>query len=259
MFRLESLESIVGLVTIVVAYFLVVTISGWFRAWAAVQMGDDTPAHMGFLKVSPLRNIDPFGFISMILLGFGWGRYIPIMPFNITGQFRKLKIFVALFADFFANLALGIVSLISLILYFGADILRISVPMMFLNSLNISNSASIFDYIASLGFIKSIGFVKVTLETIYPASSSFAISMGMITIVTMYISVLFAALSFLMNSFSYCYMMFSGSSHPRRYSNILIILTPMILIFCLFGPLRYLVVKGIFSVGAMVTKMFGLY
>jgi len=254
---LESIESIIGLITIIIAYFLVVTISGCFRAWVALQMGDDTPAQMGFLKANPLRHLDPVGLISMIFLGFCWSRYIPIMPFNITGRLKKLKIFTALFADFFANLAIGFVSLIGLILYFGADILRISGPMMFLNALN--NSGSIFQYIASLSFIKSIGIVKLTLEKIYPATSSLAISLGMITIVVMYISVVFAALSFIMNLFNFFYMMFSGFAYPRHYSNIFVILTPMVLIFLFFFPLRFLVVKGIFTVATIVTKIFALY
>ncbi|MFC1842405.1 hypothetical protein ACFLYU_01985 [Candidatus Dependentiae bacterium] len=254
MFSLEIIQSIVGLVTIVLAYFLVVTISGCFRAWVAVKMGDETPAYMGFLKFSPLKHLDPFGFIFLIFLGFGWGRYIPIMPFNITGRFRKLKILIANFSDIFANLALATISLIGLIIYFGVDVLRLSLPMMFLDSLRAVDHSGIF------GLVKGISSIKALLEVAYPTSSSFAISMVMITIATMYLSVLLAALNFIISGFGYVYMMFNGFTHPRRYSNnFLILLIPMFLIFFFIGPLRVCVAKGIAYIAAILAKILGFY
>ena len=251
MLSLETIESIVGLITIVLAYFIVVTISGYFRAWVAVKMGDDTPAHMGFLRLSPLQHVDPFGFVFLVLFGFGWGRYIPIMAFNITGRFRRFKIFLASFADVFANLAIAVISLVGLILYFGSDILTISLRMMFLDSLRVVNSSHIF------GIIKSIGFVKVMLESVYPASSSLAISMVLITVTTMYLSVLLAALNFIISGFAYVYMLFNGFTNPRRYSNIFTLLIPMFLIFFFVNPLRFFVAKGIVYFAAILAKILG--
>jgi len=251
MFSLESIESIVGLTTIVLAYFIVVTISGYFRAWVAVQMGDDTPAYMGFLKFSPLRHVDPFGFVFLVLFGFGWGRYIPIMAFNITGPFRRLKLFLANFADVFANLVLAVISLVGLILYFGSDILSMSLGMMSLDSLRVVRSSYVF------GLIKSIGFVKVTLETIYPTTSSFAISMVLITVTTMYLSVLLAALNFIISGFAYVYMLFNGFAHPRRYSNMFVLLIPMFLIFFFINSLRFFVAKGIVYLAEVLVKVLG--
>jgi len=254
MFSLELIESIVGLVTIIAAYFIVVSLTGYFRAWVAVQMGDDTPAYMGFLTLNPLKHVDPLGFIFLILFGFGWGRYIPIMPFNIIGRFRKLKIFIANFADIFANFALATVSLVGLIVYFGADVLRLSLPMMLLDSLRVVDHAGFF------GFVKAISVIKATLEAAYPTSSSFAISMVLITIATMYLSVLLAALNFIISGFGYVYMMFNGFTSSRRYSsNIFMLLIPMLLIFFFIGPLRVFVAKLIASLAAVLAKLLRFY
>ena len=84
MFSLKSMESIISLMTIVLAYFFVATIAGFFRAWVARAMGDDTPERMGFLNFNPLVHIDPMGFFLMIFLGFGWVKHVIINPYNIT-------------------------------------------------------------------------------------------------------------------------------------------------------------------------------
>jgi len=254
MFSLEIIESIVGLVTIIIAYFLVVTITGYFRAWVAVSMGDDTPAYLGFLRFSPLKHLDPIGFGFLILFGFGWGRYIPIMPYNITGRFRKLKIFIANFSDIFANFSLATVSLVGLIVYFGVDVLKHSLPMMLLDSLRVVDHGGFF------GFVKAISVIKSFLEASYPATSSLAISLVLITIATMYLSVLLAALNFIISGFGYLYMMYNGFTSSRRYSNnIFMLLIPMLLIFFFISPLRVFVAKSIAYVAAILAKLLHFY
>ena len=183
MLSLANVESIVGLITIILAYFFVVTISGYCRAWVAVRMGDETPEYMGFLTLSPLNHADPIGLFFLILFGFGWGRYIPIMPFNISGRFRKLKLFIANFSDVFVNLFIATVSLIWLVMYLGKYVLDRSVRIMLLL---LRNDAGLF------GFVKSINIIRLSLVKAYPTSSSFAISMVLITIAIMYLSVLLA-------------------------------------------------------------------
>lgn len=254
MFNLQVVELIFGLLTTVLAYFIVVSITGYFRAWVAVKMGDNTPAYLGFLTISPARHTDIFGFLCTVLLGFGWGKYIPIAAFNITGRFRQLKIFIANFSDIFANFFIAIVSLICLVLYFGADILRMSLPMMLLDCLRS------VDYSGVFGFVKGIIAIKTRLEVFYPATSSLGISMVMILIATMYLSVLLAALNFIISGFWYAYMLINNFSGSKGYNDsLLLFIIPMILIFFFIQPMRTFVANGIAYVVTFLAKAFGFY
>ena len=111
-----------GLMTLVLAYFIVVTIAGLFRAWVAKIMGDNTPEKMGFLSFNPLVHTDPIGFFFLLIFRFGWGRYIPINPFNIVGRFRIIRLFLAYVSDTFIHLVMATVSLVTLIVYFGLNV-----------------------------------------------------------------------------------------------------------------------------------------
>ena len=44
------------------------------HGYAADAMGDPTPKLAGRLTVNPLKHIDPIGFISMLLVRFGWAK-----------------------------------------------------------------------------------------------------------------------------------------------------------------------------------------
>ncbi len=55
---------------------------GFFQAWVARKLGDETPANMGFLTMNPLAHIDPIGFICMLLVGIGFGKPIQFSSRN---------------------------------------------------------------------------------------------------------------------------------------------------------------------------------
>ena len=44
-----------------------------------------TPSSLGRLSFSPIA-VDPFGFLLLILVGFGWGRPVPFNPYNLKNQ-----------------------------------------------------------------------------------------------------------------------------------------------------------------------------
>lgn len=60
---------------------------GFFQAWVARKLGDETPANMGFLTMNPLAHIDPIGFICMLLAGIGFGKSIQFSSRN----YKNLK------------------------------------------------------------------------------------------------------------------------------------------------------------------------
>lgn len=44
------------------------------HAYTADKLGDPTPKKQGRLTTNPLKHINLFGFLSFLLLGFGWAR-----------------------------------------------------------------------------------------------------------------------------------------------------------------------------------------
>ncbi len=60
-----------------------ITIHEFSHAWAAYLQGDNTARYQGRLTLNPISHIDPFGFIVLLLAGFGWGRPVPFNPYNL--------------------------------------------------------------------------------------------------------------------------------------------------------------------------------
>ena len=50
------------------------------HAVVAYKLGDMTPKIQGRVTVNPIAHIDPFGFATLFLAGFGWGRAVEINP-----------------------------------------------------------------------------------------------------------------------------------------------------------------------------------
>jgi hypothetical protein len=86
---MQALRSQLGFI---LAYFISVTISGAIKAWLAKRAGDYTADHAGYLTLDPLVHVDPFGLISLLLVGFGWGAEVPVSIANISAPYRDLKI-----------------------------------------------------------------------------------------------------------------------------------------------------------------------
>lgn len=65
-----------------------ITIHEFAHAYAANSQGDSTPRLLGRLTLNPLSHIDPMGFFALLLVGFGWGKPVPINPVNFKDQKR---------------------------------------------------------------------------------------------------------------------------------------------------------------------------
>ncbi len=64
------------------------------HGYVANRLGDPTAKSLGRLTLNPVKHIDPFGFICMALVGFGWAKPVPIN----TRYFKKPKRDMALCA-----------------------------------------------------------------------------------------------------------------------------------------------------------------
>ena len=81
------------------------------HGWMAWKCGDPTAKMLGRLTLNPMKHLDPFGTICMVLLHVGWAKPVPINPRNFR-NYRRDYIMVSL-AGIVTNLLLCIASLVA--------------------------------------------------------------------------------------------------------------------------------------------------
>ncbi len=67
----------------VAAILIALTVHEFSHALASHLLGDQTAKRMGRLTLNPLAHLDPFGFMALVLVGFGWGKPVPYNPYNL--------------------------------------------------------------------------------------------------------------------------------------------------------------------------------
>jgi Zn-dependent protease len=112
------LESILSKLIALPAILIGISIHEFGHALAAVKMGDDTPKYQGRLTLNPLKHLDPFGFLCLLLVGFGWAKPVMINPRNFKNPKRD-DIIVSL-AGVVMNLITAIVFTFILKFYLGS-------------------------------------------------------------------------------------------------------------------------------------------
>lgn len=86
----------------ILAIIFCMTIHEYAHARVAYMQGDDTAYRSGRMTLNPVAHIDPYGFIILILCGFGWAKPVPINPVRFK-NYRK-GIFLTSIAGIVANI-----------------------------------------------------------------------------------------------------------------------------------------------------------
>lgn len=149
---------LIGTLLIVPSVVICLTVHEASHGLAAYLMGDRTAQASGRLTLDPLAHIDPWGFVCMMLLGFGWARPVPV---NIS-QFknRRLGMGVTAAAGPFSNVVL------SFIAYLATILLALKASPETNNFVMIL--CQFFSYIAAL----SIGLAVFNLLPVHPLDGS---------------------------------------------------------------------------------------
>lgn len=236
MITLHTAEMLISIITFLVAYFVVITISNVFRAWVAYQVGDDTGVRLGYLSFNPMVHVDPIGLFFLFIFYFGWGRMVPINPLLITEPHRTLKLAVAYLSDSFMNLILSIIGIIILLAIFDANI--ISVMRYMVLTYDVSH---------------------LPIANMYPHVSSFAVSVGFIVFAFVYLNVVLGVLHFIINFSNYLlFVLADRSTKIGQYAPYITIGLPIFLILFFSPMLRLLSVQLISSIGLVVANIFGI-
>jgi Zn-dependent protease len=92
---------------------LVISISfhEFCHAWSAYEMGDPTARNLGRMTLNPIRHFDPLGAIMIVFMsisgyGIGWGKPVPVNPYNMRGH-PRIGMGVTSVAGPFSNLVLA--------------------------------------------------------------------------------------------------------------------------------------------------------
>lgn len=86
---------IATIVARVIVLLIAFTIHELAHALTADYLGDPTPRNMGRITLNPLKHLDPFGTLMLIIAGFGWAKPVMVNPMNMRGNPRTSMAIVA--------------------------------------------------------------------------------------------------------------------------------------------------------------------
>lgn len=82
-----SREAILSMLLSLPAILFCLSIHEFAHGWVANKLGDPTARNLGRLTLNPVKHIDPFGFIALLIAGFGWAKPVLVTP----RHFKKPK------------------------------------------------------------------------------------------------------------------------------------------------------------------------
>jgi len=66
-----------------VALLTAITVHEFAHAWTADRLGDPTAKLKGRLTLNPIAHLDPLGSLMLLIFQFGWGKSVPVDPYNL--------------------------------------------------------------------------------------------------------------------------------------------------------------------------------
>ncbi len=97
------------IITLVIAF----SVHEFSHARVADLLGDDTPRMNGRLTLNPLKHLDIFGSLMLLVAGFGWAKPVPVNPYALSRKSPSALMWVSL-AGPASNLLLAILAAIPL-------------------------------------------------------------------------------------------------------------------------------------------------
>ncbi|WP_346936891.1 site-2 protease family protein [Clostridium sp.] len=106
---------LLGRILVIPAILVAFTFKGYIQSKIAIKLGDDTPKQYGRNTLNPLKHISVFGFIFMLIIGFGWIKPVEINKSNFKDYYKAdLKIRLG---GLITTLVIGFIATMTLALY----------------------------------------------------------------------------------------------------------------------------------------------
>jgi Zn-dependent protease len=134
---LTSGQSLQEMLPFVLSWFVAIivglTVHEFAHAYAADRSGDPTPRAMGRVSINPIDHYDPIGTTMILLFGMGWGKPVPVNPFNFRHPRRDVVIVAA--AGILTNIVVAAIAAMPLRFGFAGDYVLPLTIMVLLNLL----------------------------------------------------------------------------------------------------------------------------
>lgn len=96
MIYLNLNDTILSKVLLIPAILIGLTIHEFAHAFIADRLGDKTPKFQGRLTLNPFVHIDLVGFVTILIIGFGWAKPIETNPSAYKNKYKDdIKVSVA--------------------------------------------------------------------------------------------------------------------------------------------------------------------
>jgi len=82
MFILSLLSDPIKTLGFLIGLLIAITVHEFMHAYTANLLGDPTAKWQGRLSLNPIRHLDLFGTLFLLIVGFGWGKPVPVNPNN---------------------------------------------------------------------------------------------------------------------------------------------------------------------------------
>jgi hypothetical protein len=213
MLSLANAEFLIGIISLIFAYLVSVTLIGVGQALVAGWAGDSTPEEAGFLSFNPLYYIDVFGFFCVLLLGFGWGKTLPFNPMHVDQPNRSWRVLLVYLTEPILALVLACGALVSNILILGPESLCIALQYTFFDS-----------------WTHRIPVYQLAAAT--QGTSHTALVLSILCIALLSINMFLAMWGFIYNGCYYA--LYVGAERGYAYMkhmNVILIIAPLVLIF----------------------------
>lgn len=133
------------------------------HGYVAYRCGDPTAKWMGRLSLDPRKHLDPLGTLSMIFIGVGWAKPVPVNPRNFRDYRRD---------DFLVSIA-GIVTNLSLFIICTA--LSVGVNGLMWNRdflAYVKDAAGSLEYLLNPNYVVGYGIAYGELDAMWAAEMS---------------------------------------------------------------------------------------
>jgi len=97
----------IGALGLLIAVIFSIILHELAHGYVAKLNGDNTAKYAGRLTLNPIKHLDPFGFVLMLVAGFGWAKPVPVNSLNFR-SFRK-GLFTVAIAGICVNLILAFI------------------------------------------------------------------------------------------------------------------------------------------------------